>query len=224
MYCVYKSLNLQFSPQKQSGERGAQQRSSTMMALAFCDACEMKKIPLQSWCSSQEDLAAHALLEEMNLESSQGVGRERRRLNDDNTLAPRKDHRQPQLILRKLTVLDPTHLLKNTKFRVSSRTDAVSALIVISEMQMTRVLLSLFMALHRVVPGAQSSITTKKRFAQGKKATLPTQIRYVKLTQTAFSFTKQLKRFELAQRRCILGSFIKCSFLVNLFVQNTTPE
>lgn len=104
-----------------------------MMALAFCDACEMKKIPLQSWCSSQEDLAAHAPLEEMNLESSQGVGRERRRLNDDNTLAPKKDHRQPQLILRKLTVLDPTHLLKNTKFRVSSRTDAVSALIVISE-------------------------------------------------------------------------------------------
>ena len=37
--------------------------SSTMMALAFCDACEMKKIPLQSWCSSQEDLAAHAPLE-----------------------------------------------------------------------------------------------------------------------------------------------------------------
>lgn len=51
--------------------------SSTMMALAFCDACEMKKIPLQSWCSSSsEDLAAHARdtrVEEMNLESSQGV-------------------------------------------------------------------------------------------------------------------------------------------------------
>ena len=96
-----------------------------MMALAFCDACEMKKIPLQSWCSSSsEDLAAHARdtrVEEMNLESSQGVGRERRRLNDDNTLAPRKDHRQPQLILRKLTVLDPTHLLKNTKFHVFNK-------------------------------------------------------------------------------------------------------
>ena len=51
--------------------------SSTMMALAFCDACEMKKIPLQSWCSSSsEDLAGHARdtrVEEMNLESSQGV-------------------------------------------------------------------------------------------------------------------------------------------------------
>mgnify|MGYP007015969687 CR=1 FL=1 len=116
MYCV-RNRSISSSPPKSKVGKGALNSavvysSSTMMALAFCDACEMKKIPLQSWCSSQEDLAAHALLEEMNLESSQGVGRERRRLNDDNTLAPKKDHRQPQLILRKLTVLDPTHLLQ----------------------------------------------------------------------------------------------------------------
>ena len=114
---AFTNRSISSSPPKSKVGKGALNSavvysSSTMMALAFCDACEMKKIPLQSWCSSQEDLAAHALLEEMNLESSQGVGRERRRLNDDNTLAPRKDHRQPQLILRKLTVLDPTHLLK----------------------------------------------------------------------------------------------------------------
>ena len=125
MYCV-TNRSISSSPPKSKVGKGALNSavvysSSTMMALAFCDACEMKKIPLQSWCSSQEDLAAHAPLEEMNLESSQGVGRERRRLNDDNTLAPRKDHRQPQLILRKLTVLDPTHLLQktdSTKFKV----------------------------------------------------------------------------------------------------------
>ena len=116
MYCV-TNRSISSSPPKSKVGKGALNSavvysSSTMMALAFCDACEMKKIPLQSWCSSQEDLAAHAPLEEMNLESSQGVGRERRRLNDDNTLAPKKDHRQPQLILRKLTVSDPTHLLK----------------------------------------------------------------------------------------------------------------
>lgn len=62
-------------------------------------------------------------------------------------------------------------------------------------LQMTRVLLSLFMARrHRVVPGAQSPITTEERFAKGKKATLPTFLlriscpnRYVKMTQTALS-------------------------------------
>ena len=81
MYCV-TNRSISSSPPKSKVGKGALNSavvysSSTMMALAFCDACEMKKIPLQSWCSSSsEDLAAHARdtrVEEMNLESSQGV-------------------------------------------------------------------------------------------------------------------------------------------------------